>query len=152
MRILKSKLPALCLLSLCALLLAAGVMPANAQMSGQHPNYLHAIRDLREARGLLQHNFTEPAHAKAASSAIPHIDEAINDLKRASKLDDKSLGAVPPPDNKMPDPGRFHKVSELLGAAHQACDGPDSDASAVPERDKAQKHIDAAAGIIKTVL
>ncbi len=81
---------------LCALILAGGSTPIYAQMPGQHPGYLHAIRDLREARGLLQYNFTNPAHIQAASSLTREINAAIRDLKNASHIDEKDAQTVPP--------------------------------------------------------
>src|SRR5271170_5841846 len=102
-----------CFMALCALLLAGVSSQVDAQMPGQHPEYLHAIRDLREARGLLQYNFTNPAHIQAASSLTREINAAILDLKSASHIDEKNLQTVLP-NKAMPPEGRFHQVRDLL--------------------------------------
>src|SRR5271170_4750228 len=105
MRKLKVNLFTLCAITLCGLMLAGSATQTDAQTPGAHPGYLRAIRDLREARGLLQGNFTKPTHIQAASSATAAIDSAIGELKLAAKVDEKNLGNVPPPDNALPPEG-----------------------------------------------
>jgi len=151
MRELKVSQVALWAIVLGGLLLAGNTTPTDAQTPGPHPAYLHALRDLREARSLLQANFGMPVHAQAAATAIPQIDAAIGDLKNASKLDEKSLGAVPPP-KSMPEEGRFHTVADLLKSAHHDVGFPESDPVALPYRDRALKHIDAASAAIAPAL
>jgi hypothetical protein len=123
----------------------------DAQSPGAHPAYLHAIRDLRQARGVLIANIGEPARAAAANFALPQIDAAISDLQSASRLDAKSLGDVPPPKSMAPE-GRFHEVQALLDSAHNDIKMPESDPVARPYKDRALGHIDSASGAIKPLL
>ena len=137
---------------MCALFFAGSTTPTDAQMPGPHPEYLHAIRDLRQARGLLQHNFTQSKHVQAATAALPEINAAINDLKSASKLDEKNLGDVPPPATNLDPDGRFHMTAQLLSRAHHAVSQPESDPVAMPYKDRALRHIDAASAAIAQAL
>jgi hypothetical protein len=139
-------------IALCGLMLAGGAIQTDAQTPGAHPGYLRSIRNLREARGLLQGNFTKPAHIQAAAAALPEINAAIGDLKNASNLDEKSLGEVPPPDNTMLPEGRFHKAADLLQRAHHDASGAESDPAAVPYQDGALRHIDAASAAVAKAL
>jgi hypothetical protein len=138
-----------CCIALCALLLASGSNQITAQAPGQHPEYLHAIRDLREARELLRYNFTNPVHVQAAGAAIPKIDAAIGELKTASHLDEKNLEDIPH-DKVMPAEGRFHAVDALLKSAWDDTDRPESDPVARPYKEHAMQHVtEARTGIAK---
>jgi L-lysine 2,3-aminomutase len=125
---------------LTGLLLAGGSTGVDAQAPGSHPEYLHAIRNLREARGLLQFPFTKPEHIQAASAALSEIRDAIGDLKFASHIDEKNLADVPP-DKTMPPEGRFHKINDLLSSAYKDTKQPESDTVARPYKDRALDHI-----------
>jgi len=152
MRKLKVDQIALCAIALCGLLLAGSTTQTDAQIPGPHPEYLHAIRDLRQAHGLLQHNFTQSKHVQAAAAALPEINGAISDLKSASKLDEKNLGDVPPPTTNIDPDGRFHMTADLLSRARHDVAGTESDPVALPYRDRALKHIDAASAAIAKAL
>jgi hypothetical protein len=146
-----------CSIILCALLLSASPRlwaQAPPPPGGTHPEYLHAIDHLRQARGILQVPYNEPLHKQAAAQAIPVLDHAIDHLKNAARLDGKSLAGVPPPDNHLDEKGKFHKVAELLQMAHHdlAGTGPESDPSARGPRDAALKDIDEANAIIQKVI
>jgi hypothetical protein len=141
-----------CCVGLYALVLIGAATPANAQAPGQHPEYLHAIRNLRQARGILEgNNFTTPGHAQAATATIHDIDKALDHLKAASKLDDKSLGDVPPPRTDMTAVGRFHQANDLLKAARHDASGPESDPAAVQYRLMALNDIDAALKVVEVI-
>jgi hypothetical protein len=140
MRKLQAKLVAKCWIVLGALLLASGSNQITAQVPGPHPAYLHAIRDLREARQLLQYNFTNPVHVQGAAAAIGKIDAAIGELKNASHIDEKNLEAAPR-DKEMPPEGRFHKVDALLKSAWDDTNRPESDPTARPQKEHAMQHI-----------
>jgi len=140
-----------CLMATCALLLAGVSAQLDAQLPGPHPAYLHAIRDLRQARGILQYNFGKPAHIAAANAAIPQITAAIDDLKTASHLDEKSLGSVPPP-KSVDQAGRFHEAEALLDSAFHDVNLPESDPVARPFKDHALDHIDHARKAVRPVL
>jgi hypothetical protein len=135
-----------------ALLLLSGAVSVQAQTPGQHPNYLHAVHDLREARSWLQITYTEPAHAQAAAAALPEINQAIDSIKLASYFDEKSMSQVPPPNSNTPPNGRFHYVKDLLSAARRDVSLPESDPAAVPHQKAALQHIMAAEAAINKVL
>ena len=101
---------------------------------------------------MLQDNFKIPAHVQAAAEAIPQIDRAIEHLKTASRMDDKSLGQVPPPEKNLQESGLFHRVNDLLRGARHDVGEPESDPVALKSRDLALKDIDAAIGIIAPIL
>jgi hypothetical protein len=135
---------------LCALLLAGVSTQVNAQTEkpGQHPAYLHAIRSLRQARYYLDKKYTEPGHEQKAEQAIHEIDQAIDALKKASKDDDKDLANVPNYKD-VPDTTRFAKAVDLLNGAHRYTDMPEVDPAAMPYREAALHHIDAAKATIQ---
>ncbi|AXC15316.1 hypothetical protein ACPOL_6072 [Acidisarcina polymorpha] len=136
----------------CGLVFAGAGASAPAQMPGHHPAYLHALRNLREARSLLQTNFGNPVHAQAAAQALNEIEHAINDLKNSAGADGKALQDVPPSNRNLPPAGRFHQVADLLRAAHNDVSGAESDPAAIQNRDGAERRIDSASAIIARVL
>jgi hypothetical protein len=147
-----------CSFIFCALLLL-GASPrlwaqAPPTQPGNHPMYLHAIDHLRQARDILQIPYNMPMHKQAAAEALPQVEHAIDHLKVAARIDDKSLADVPPPDNHLDEKGKFHKVAELLQMAHHdlAGTGPESDPQARPLRDQALRDIDQANAIIQKVI
>jgi hypothetical protein len=149
---LKTLVLASCATFLGALSFVGVATPANAQMPGPHPAYVHAISDLRAARGMLQTNWGIPQHAQAASAAVHEIDQAIADLKHASHDDGKNMNDAPPIDTALSPKGRLHKSYDLLKAAHNDASGTESDPFALPSRDHAMRHIDAATAAIAGVL
>jgi hypothetical protein len=151
MRKLQMNVFARCWIVLCVLLLAGVSTHVDAQIPGPHPEYLHAIRNLRQARELLHTNFGEPKHIAAASAALPEINAAISDLKSASHIDEKNLEAVPP-FKSMPPEGRFHEVMSLLNSAHDDAKKPESDPVAKHFKDQALVHIDKARDAVTPVL
>jgi hypothetical protein len=150
MKALKKTSPMRYLTVFSLLLLAVDMTPGFAQAPGQHPPYLRAIRDLREAHSLLKGHFDDPSHAQAAIAAVREIDSAFGDLKTASHLDDKSLGDVPAPYNDVPQGTRFQKAQDLLRSAQHDTGGPESDPLALPARDRALKHINAALAAVQS--
>jgi hypothetical protein len=138
--------------ALCAVLFAGVPTQVDAQAPGPHPHYLHAIRNLREARAKLDYPFKEGLHREIAASAKPLIDEAIGDLKKASRLDEKDLGAVPRPNFNLPENGTFHNISDLLAQAAKDVGGPEADPIAIPMRDHAAARINQALAQVNKAL
>ena len=79
-------------LALPLAVLALGPLSASAQtLPGKHPAYLHALKDLRTARWLLEH---QPGDVKVYADedvAVTEADAAIAEIKRASIDDGKDL-------------------------------------------------------------
>ena len=131
--------------ALLPLILAlAAPMAAMADMPGKHPYYLHALTDLRAARWLLEHR---PGDAKVSGDedvAITRIDEAINEIKRASIDDGKDLHDHPPVDAKLDHKGRLHRADELLHKVHDDIAREEDDPMTRGLRDRAVHHVDEA--------
>jgi hypothetical protein len=107
----------------------------------EHPHYLHALSDLRDARAWL----TEPAGDKAVGKvmdAVDNIDKAIGEIKRASIDDGKDLKDHMPIDATMKHRGRLRKVMDLLNSAHRDLTYKEDDHEALGWRKAAIKHVD----------
>jgi len=77
---------------LSAFLLFALGTPAQAQ----HPRYLHALSNLREARELLQMD-TRPGFIGARDRAIEEIERAIHEVSEAVREEGRNPHRTPPP-------------------------------------------------------
>jgi hypothetical protein len=115
-----------------------------ADTPGQHPAYLHALTDLRAARGYLDKLGPDDTVDNDSQHAIQEIDGAIGEIKRASIDDGKDLHDHPPIDAHMAKTDRFHKAIELLDKAHSDVKEGESDKVAVGLQDRSLGHIDAA--------
>lgn len=129
------------------LVAAAGPMAVQSsaqQVPGPHPAYLHALDDLRAARGYLAEGWQWGPVKHDDEMAIREIDAAIAEIKRASIDDGKNLNDHPPIDAHLNGHDRFRKANELLWAAHNDL----AHAEDVPQsrglRNRALGHIDAA--------
>lgn len=116
---------------------------SDAAAQGKHPAYLHALTDLRAARAHLQHQ-DGGALREEEKEAIHQIDEAINDIKRASIDDGKDLDDHPPVDAGMDHIGRLHRAKQLLEKAHEDIAHEEDNASAQGLQQRAFGHIDRA--------
>jgi hypothetical protein len=94
----------------------AAAQPA-PQSAGAHPAYLHALSDLRNARGNLERKGGDNQMKWDERLAIEATDRAINEIKQASIDDGKNLEDHPPVDAKEPRSGRLHKALDALRAA-----------------------------------
>jgi hypothetical protein len=82
----------------------------------EHPYYLHAMSDLREARAYL----ARPGNHREENGemrAIGEIDEALREMWHASIRDGKDPRWQMPVDTNVHGPDRFHRALELLGKA-----------------------------------
>jgi hypothetical protein len=110
---------------------------------GKHPAYLHALTDLRAARAHLQHQ-DGGALREEEKEAIHQIDEAINEIKRASIDDGKDLDNHPAVDAGMDHTGRLHRAKQLLEKAHQDIAHEEDNSLAQGLQQRAFAHIDRA--------
>ncbi|HEX4449618.1 MAG TPA: hypothetical protein VH143_02055, partial [Kofleriaceae bacterium] len=118
--------------------------PPVAMAPQQHPAYLHALTDLRTARGYLR----RPAHAMVKwdeNRAIREIDAAINEIKRASIDDGKPLEDHPPVDDGMVWGNRLQKAYELIETARRDVNQAEENGAVAGLRNRAIGHIDLAA-------
>jgi hypothetical protein len=102
-----------------ALLALVAMSPAaRADQPGQHPHYLHALSDLRDARANLQKRGGDAEVKWDESKAIGDIDGAIGKIKAAAVDDGKNLDdhpVVDSPDRK----GRLRKALADLQTARE---------------------------------
>jgi hypothetical protein len=113
----------------------------NAEAQGKHPAYLHALTDLRHARAHLQRP-DGGALREEEKEAIHQIDEAINEIKRASIDDGKDLDDHPPVDAGLDRTGRLHRAKELLEKARQDISHEEDNGFAQGLQQRASGHID----------
>lgn len=131
------------MLSVCALLLFVPGYSSAKPAPGQHPAYLHALSDLRDARAHLQR--PDGGELKdQEKKAIHEIDEAINEIKKASIDDGKDLNDHPPIDARMDWRGRLHKALELVNKAHNDVAREEDNSFAQGLQQHALEHIDKA--------
>ena len=106
--------------SLLAVLMTA-ILPiaAHADFPGQHPAYLHALTDLRDARWNLQHRAGDMGVTENEDFAVMEIDKAIGEVKKAAFYDGKDIYDTPHEDAKLNRAGRLHHAVELLRKAEQ---------------------------------
>lgn len=90
--------------------------PANSQPAV--PKYLHALSDLRSARGWLDADH-RPELGDLRHNAIKEIDKAIDEVKKAAKDDGRNLNFVPPPQQSAAPGGMVHTALDLLDRAYQ---------------------------------
>jgi hypothetical protein len=124
-------------LLLSALTLAGCASPPPAQ----HPAYLHALTDLRDARWNLEHRPGDPAVSENEDVAVAEIDHAIGEIKRAAVEDNKNLAARPPEDARLDRPGRLHHAVELLRKARADVDRGEDNPQARDLKFRALDHI-----------
>ena len=125
------------------LLAIPAVLSATPDPPREHPAYLHALTDLRHARAHLQRPDGGELREQE-KKAIHEIDEAINEIKKASIDDGKDLNDHPPVDAHMAWGGRLHRALELLDKAHHDVSEEEDNAFAQGLRERALLHIDKA--------
>lgn len=115
-----------------------------AQAPGKHPAYLHALADLRWARGYLSQPSGNGAINNDAALAIQQVDKAIQELKTASIDDGKDVNAHPPIDRNVGNTDRLHKAIELLDQARADVNKEEDDPNAHGLQGRIITHIDTA--------
>jgi hypothetical protein len=125
------------------LLFVPAVIFAQPQPPREHPAYLHALTDLRHARAHLQRPDGGELRDQE-KKAIHDIDEAINEIKRASIDDGKDLNDHPQVDVGLDWRGRLHRALELVNKAHNDVAQEEDNAFAQGLQVRALKHIDEA--------
>ena len=135
-------------LTLLGALVAGALAPAAADVPGPHPEYLHALSDLRFARALL-HVPEEYNAIPAQQRAVGQIDRAINDLRNASIDDGQPLDLAPSVDLSRPRIDRVHEALRALGRAKHDIDQFESNGYAVGWRNGADRHIDGAMHFVR---
>jgi len=129
-------------------------LAAQAQWWQQHPAYLHAMSDLRQAYWLIQHrDLRDPVAKIEEQRASGAIRAAYQNLKDASILDNKDIDAQPPSDMTFGDHrGRLHRALDLLRDAHNEVNREEDDPAARGFKQRALHNIDQAAGATDAAL
>ncbi len=113
------------------------------QPTGDHPAYLHALSDLRNARAWLE----RPAGNAVKwdeKKAIREIDAAIKEIKEASIDDGKNIDDHPGVDIKMEWGGRLHRAHDALASAYADINQHEDDKFSKGLRNRALKHLQVA--------
>lgn len=133
------------LLYATALALSLVPMIAHADEWGDdHPRYLHAMSDLREAYWLIQHHDTGDRYANVDESrAAREIREAYQEIKHAAASVGEDVDEQPPPDMDWGNHGfRLHRVADLLRHAQDDVSREEDDWRTRGLQHRAEEHID----------
>jgi hypothetical protein len=122
-------------------LLAAVATQVVAQSA--HPAYLHALSDLRAARWMIEHRPGDWTTTVDETAAVRKIDDAINEIKKASIDDGKDLNDHPK-DEINEHKGRLTKALEWLRKARMDIEKDEDNDFAKGLRKRAFYHIDEA--------
>lgn len=117
---------------------------AHADLPGQHPGYLHALSDLRDARWNLEHRAGDAAVSAQEDMAIVEIDHALDEIKKAAREDEKNLRDHPHEDAHIDQPGRLHHALELLKKAHDDLSIEEDNPEARGLKHRSMEHVDRA--------
>lgn len=129
----------------------AATLPAAMQaqvVPGPHPEYRHALTDLRAARHFLNDGWAWEPVRKDDNAAIREIDAAIARIKQAAFDDGMSPNDPFPIDTRLSPHDRFRKANELLYSAHNDLQKAEDVPQSRGLRGDALRHIDAAHGIV----
>ena len=136
-------------LKLAVIAAAAALVPAAAQAQWwqQHPAYLHAMSDLRQAYWLVVHkDERDPVAKDEERHAAGAIRAAYQNLADAAITDHKNIDDQPPADMVFDARGgRLHRAMDLLRDAHNEVAREEDDAQARGFKNRALRQIDAAA-------
>ncbi|MGD0963210.1 MAG: hypothetical protein ABSA57_04815 [Candidatus Acidiferrales bacterium] len=125
------------------MLLVTAYSSARPAPRPDHPAYLHALADLREARAHLERP-DGGALRDQEEKAVHEIDQAIHEIKKASIDDGKDLNDHPAVDARLDWRGRLHKAQELVNKAHNDVAREEDNAFAQGLQQRALEHIDKA--------
>ena len=127
-------------------------LAAHADLPGDHPEYLHALTDLRDARWNLEHRAGDAAVSANEDVAIVEIDHAIDEVKKAALRDGKDTYDHPHEDAHLNRAGRLHHAVELLDKAHNDLAREEDNPEARNLKHRALEHVDHAIGAAKQAL
>ena len=105
-----------------------------------HPEYLHALADLRTARAYIATPDSGELHQQE-KDAIEQIDKAIGEIKAAAIDDGKDINDHPGIDTHLRWIARLNKAAALLNKAHDNCAKEEDDPASQGLQGRALKHI-----------
>jgi hypothetical protein len=136
---------------LAAVLFVPAYVSATPAPGRDHPAYLHALTDLRDARAHLQRPDGGELREQE-KKAIHEIDDAIGEIKKAAVEDGKDLNEHPPVDAHMEWGGRLRRALELLDKAHNDIAREEDNGFAQGLQQRALEHIDKAHHHVKEAI
>lgn len=119
-------------------------LAAHADLPGDHPAYIHALTDLRDARWNLEHRAGDAAVSANEDNAIVEIDRAIDEVKHAARNDGKDTYEHPHEDAHLNRAGRLHHAVELLQKAHDDLAREEDNPESRGLKHRALEHVDRA--------
>jgi hypothetical protein len=125
------------------LLVVPAYVSAKPAPGREHPAYLHALTDLRQARAHLQRPDGGELREQE-KKAIHEIDDAISEIKKAAIDDGKDINDHAPVDARMDWGGRLHRALELVNKAHNDIAQEEDNGYAQGLQQRALEHIDKA--------
>jgi hypothetical protein len=128
---------------LAVLLFVPAYASAKPAAPREHPAYLHALTDLRDARAHLQRPDGGELREQE-KKAIHEINDDIAEIKKAAIDDGKDINDHVPVDTHMDWSGRLHRAVELLNKAHNDVAQEEDNAFAQGLQQRALEHIDKA--------
>jgi hypothetical protein len=134
-------------LLLIASILAATTAGAQADVAGQHPNYTEALSDLRAAKFCLAKVDTATA-MKDEIAATEEINASLKDVMTAAVTDQKNVEKEAAPDAGEKG-NRLERALELLGKVKVILAAQESDATVLPTKASAAKHVDLAVALVE---
>jgi hypothetical protein len=129
----------------------AVAQPALADVPGPHPEYVHALNDLRYAHWLL-HVPAEWNVTRHEREATAHVDRAFADIRQAGFDDGKDVYAELPVDASLSHRDRLQRALSSLERAHADINGWESDPYARGPRGAADGELDAAIAQVRFAL
>lgn len=131
------------LLSACAVQELRGPgSPPPPRVEAAHPDYLHALADLRAAHWLVSHRPGDAAVDDNEAVALEAIDAAIADVRKAAFYDERDPGEAPPAELPSDRAGRLHRADELLRRARGDIAREEDNGAARGLRNRAIRHVD----------
>jgi hypothetical protein len=125
------------------------ISKANTSFSVEHPNYLHALSDLRAARWMIEHRPGDWQRTVDEVEAVKQIDIAIGEIKKAAIEDGKDISDHPKVDEKNEHDGRLHEAVDFLKKAREDVGRDEDNKFAQGLQARAYVHIDAAINATK---
>jgi hypothetical protein len=130
------------------ILFALGVGGRMVAQAQEHPQYLHALSDLRMMRGYLDRQTPDEHLDDEATAAIHEIDAAMEQIKAASIDDHKDVHADMPTDAKLSYTDRYRKARDFGDAAWHDVDQAEDNGSVKGLKHRALDHIEKANHIV----
>jgi len=129
--------------TLLAVLITVLISACASKPPPEHPAYLLALGDLREARWNLERR---PADAISAhqDAAILEVDHAITELEKAVQGDDKDLAKITHDDTRIGLRVRLHNAIQLMREAKTDITQEKDDAEAGERRNRILEHVEVA--------